>query len=98
MRYYHKLLQNDNCLSLPIASRQHSIKFFQELITELEKIIGRQVAFIVFRHTLYGTAYNSRFATMLARRKNNGHFGTINYYPAEGILLSICCYLQQKEF
>jgi hypothetical protein len=35
-----------------------------------------------------------RFATMLARRNNNGHLGTISYCPADGILFGICCYLQ----
>jgi hypothetical protein len=29
---------------------------------------------------------NKRFATMLARRNNNKHLGTISYYPADGIL------------
>jgi hypothetical protein len=34
---------------------------------------------------------------MLARR-NNKHLGAINYYPADGILFGICCYLQLYYF
>ena len=56
--------------------------------------IGRQVAFPISTLTLCGTAFNKRFAAMLARRNNNGHLGTISYYPADGILFSICYYLQ----
>jgi hypothetical protein len=43
------------------------------------------------------TATNNRFAAMLARRNNNQHLAAINYYPAEGILFSICCYLQHYK-
>jgi hypothetical protein len=35
---------------------------------------------------------------MLARRNNNGHLGTISYYPADGIHFGICCYLQPYYF
>jgi uncharacterized membrane protein len=35
---------------------------------------------------------------MLARRNNNGHLGTFSYYRADGILFSICCYLQHYYF
>jgi hypothetical protein len=44
------------------------------------------------------TSANNRFAAMLARRNNNEHLGTINYYPADGILFGICCYLQLYYF
>jgi len=44
------------------------------------------------------TAANIRFAAMLAYVTAIGSCNSVSYYQADGILFSICCYLQYYYF